>query len=418
VTRHRVTMAYAILGCLAAIAGAVGAVALRIADPVPQLKSTFGFGDTALVGFCVLGVSFAVVGALLVVRRPGNIVGWFMVAIGVGYAVGVFWAAVTYSLAAHPSAVSWLDMRVAAWLTVVFTTIGGLVFALGFVFPTGRGQTPTWDRWLRVAAVLAIPGFVFMFVIRPGPLHVFPDIENPFGFGFDLRLLYGDQVSERISAMSVVFVPLVVWSIVARYRHGGHVERQQLKWVGLATAVAIGALAVAGFSAGSGNRPSELGLAVYGFAGALIPVAIGIAILRHGLYDIDRIISRTIAYAAITAVLAVVFVAVILAVGSIGTVITQGLVPSTQGRSAGVAISTLVVFALFQPVRGRIQRAVDRHFDRARYDGEQTVAAFAERLRSDHDLASISADVTRTADATMHPTSAAIWLRVGQEARR
>jgi MFS family permease len=416
--RRRLALVYASLGVLAAIAGAVGAITLRIVDPAPMLPSTFGFGDTALVGIAVLGVSFAAVGALLVVRRSGNIIGWIMVAIGDGYAIGIFLSALTLSLAAHPSAIGWLDLGVSAWLTVLFIGIGGLVFALGFIFPTGRGQTPAWDRGLKVAAILTPFMFVTVFLLRPGPLYLFPTIDNPFGIGPDLRPWLGDQVSAQVSAMSVLLLPLVVWSIVARYRHAGHVERQQLKWVGLATAATIAALAIAGFSASLSDRPSEIGLALFGFAGALIPVAIGIAILRHGLYDIDRIISRTLAYATVTAVLAVVFTGVILLVGGVLTALAQGVIPSDQGRTIAVAISTLVVFALFQPVRRGVQRALDRRFDRARYDAGRTVEAFTDRLRYDVDLAAVSQEIVVTATAAVRPASATIWLRAGPDVRR
>jgi hypothetical protein len=402
--RRVVTASYAILGALAAWAGAIGAIAIRIVDPVPQLPSTFGFGDTALAGFALLGVAFASVGALLVVRRPDNIIGGLMVVIGDGYAIGIFWAAVTFSLAAHPLAVPWLSVPVAGWLTVLFTSIGGLVFALGFIFPTGRGQTPAWDRALKVAAILTPFIFVILFLIRPGALHVFPTIDNPFGFGPDPRPWLGDHVSERLSAMTVIIFPLVVWSIVARYRMDDPIERQQIKWVGLATALTIASLVVAGVGASLSDRPPEIGLVMFGFGGTLIPVAIGVAILRYHLYDIDRVISRTLGYAVITGVLAAVFVAVVL-------VLTAVLSRFAEGETIAIAASTLVVFSLFQPLRRRIQRAVDRRFDRARYDSERTVAAFAERLRGEVDLANVNANLATTIRTAIAPASVAVWLR-------
>ena len=410
VTR-RLARPFAIVGLGVAWLGAVAGMAIRFVDPAPQIPSTFGFGDTALVGIGVLGVAFATVGALLMVRKPDNVIGWLMVIIGVSYAVGIFWSAVTLSLAAHPAAVGWLDLRVAGWLTVLFTTLGGLVFAIGFVFPTGRGHTPAWDRALRIAAILAPFMFVSVFLIRPGPLHLFPTIDNPFGFGLDLRPLFGDHVSEGISAMAVILLPLVLWSMVSRYRLAGQIERQQLKWFGLATGVAIASLAVAGASATLLDDPPEIGLALFGFAGTLVPIAIGVAILRYRLYDIDRIISRTVAYVSITAVLAVVFTGVILLLGGLLTSFTEGFVPSSQGRTIAVAVSTLVVFALFQPVRRRVGRAVDRRFDRARYDAEGTVRAFAGRLRNDVDLSSVSQEIVETATLAVRPTRAGVWLR-------
>ncbi len=563
---RRVALPFAIVGWVAAVAGAVGAIALRIVDPVPQLPSTFGFGDAALVGFGVLGVAFVSVGAVLVVRRPHNIIGWLMVMIGDGYAVGAFWAAVTFSLAAHPATtpVGWLDVRIAGWLTVLFTSLGAAVFALGFVFPTGRGQTPAWDKALKVAAALIPFMLVSVFLIRPGPLHVFPTVDNPFGFGPDLRPWLGDKVSERISAMAVVMLPLLVWSVASRYRSAGQVERQQLKWFALAIGVTIACLAVAGFSASLVADPPEIGLALFGFVGALVPVAIGIAILRYHLYDLDRIVSRTVAYGIVIGVLGVVFVAIVLGaagparehhlgpgrsgrrvhprrpdpvparlpagqaggrpalrpgsirrgadrrgirgpaarrdqpgrgdlgphqddeglacpdgtrdlaapmmqklarpfaiVGSlaailavVGTIVvrvvapapfiqtsfgfgpavmvafvvmgvmtlvlllggaltsvTRGVIPVAQGETIAVVASTLVVFLLFQPVRRRVQRSVDRRFDRARFDAEVVVRAFASRLRDDVDLAAVSREVADTATNVVRPRSVSIWLR-------
>jgi hypothetical protein len=399
-----ITVPYATIGWIAAIAGGFGAITIRIVDPVPQLQSTFGFGDFALVAFAVLGIAFASVGAVLVIRRPGNVIGWLMVVIGDGYAVGIFWAAVTYSVAAHPSSLGWLDLQTVAWLTVLFTSLGGVVFALGFIFPTGRGHTPRWDRALKVAAMLSPFMLVTVFLLRPGSLHTFPTVDNPFGIGPDLRPWLGDDVSARVSSMAVILFPLVVWSLVSRYRMASGAERQQLKWFGLATGVAIASLAIAGFSATLSRNPPEIGLALFGFTGALIPIAIGIAILRYRLYDIDRIISRTVSYATVTVVIGAVFAALILA-------LQEALAMFTQGQTIAVAASTLAVFAMFQPLRRRIQRAVDRRFDRAKYDADLTINGFSSRLRQDVDLGVVRGEIVQAAGAAVRPTAAAIWLR-------
>jgi hypothetical protein len=154
-----------------------------------------------------------------------------------------------------------------------------------------------------------------------------------------------------------------------------------------------------------------VGLALFGFVGALIPVAIGIAILRYRLYDIDSLISRTVVYASITGLLAAVFAGMTLLVSGLLTSLADDVVPSSQTRTIAVAVSTLVVFTLFRPLRRRVQRTVDRHFDRARYDADQTVRAFTGRLRRDIDLASVSQEIVQTAILAVHPTRAAIWLR-------
>jgi hypothetical protein len=137
-----------------------------------------------------------------------------------------------------------------------------------------------------------------------------------------------------------------------------------------------------------------------------LPIVIGIAILRYRLYEIDRIVSRTIAYTAVTVILAALFAGVILMLQAV-------LATFTQGQTVAVAASTLAVFVLFQPLRHRIQRAVDLRFDRARYDAERTIRALGGRLRGDIDLVALRAEILDTAGTAVRPTSAAIWLRGG-----
>lgn len=400
---RRLARPFAVVGCIAALVGAVGAITLRIVDPVPLLPGAFGFGGAALVGFELLGLSFASVGALLVVRRPGNSVGWCMVLIGDGYALGGFTAAITCSAVADGPAGA-ATAGLAAWLTVLTTTIGGLVFGLGFIFPTGRGQTPAWDRMLRVGVVTWPFLFMILFLIRPGPLHLFPTIDNPFGIGPDFRPIFGSRMSEVLAASSAAFVPFLGLSLVARYRLADTVGRQQLKWFVLALLVTIAGVAVAAVGALVSKQPPEAGLVLFGFAGTLVPVAIGIAILRHHLYDIDRLISRSVGYAIVTGVLAAVF-----AVTAIGLSTVLGSL--AQGESLAVAASTLIVLALFGPLRRRAQSAVNRRFDRAGYDATLTVQALTARLRADVDIDRVQSDVLGVVDQTFHPTNASVWLR-------
>ena len=393
----------AVFGAVAAVAGAVGTITLRIVDPVPLPPGTFGFGVAALGGLELLGVTFALVGALLVVRVPRNAVGWCMVVIGDGYALGGLAAAITGSaLADGPAGAA--TAALAGWLTVLFTTIGGLVFGLGFIFPTGRGHSPAWDRAVRIVAVLAPFTAAIFFLIRPGPLHLFPMMDNPFGVGPDLRPLFGPQVSRNIAAGMGAVLPLLAWSLASRYRQADAIGRQQLKWFVLALVVTIGGVAVAALGALVSEQPPEAGLAVFGYAGALVPVAIGIAILRYRLYDIDRLISRSVSYTLVTGVLATVFAAT--AIG-LSTVLSS----LAQGESLAVAASTLMVLGLFGPLRRRAQAIVDRRFDRSLYDASVTVQAMSARLRDDVDLERVEADVLGVVDRTFHPTDAALWLR-------
>jgi hypothetical protein len=229
-------------------------------------------------------------------------------------------------------------------------------------------------------------------------------IENPFGVGPDLRPLFGPQVSRGVAAGVGAVVPLLVVSLALRYRMADAIARQQLKWFLLALLATIAGVAGAGVGALFSEQSPEAGLVVFGYAGALVPVAIGIAILRYHLYDIDRLISRSLAYATITGVLAAVFA---------GTAIGLSAVLGTmaQGQSLSVAGATLFVLALFGPLRRRAQSAIDRRFDRSNYDASMTVQALTERLRDDVDLERVEADVLGVLDRTFHPSTAGMWLR-------
>ena len=400
---RRLARPYAIVGWLAALAGALGAITLRIVDPVPVVPNTFGFTDMSLLSFEFLGVTFASVGALLMIRRPENAVGWCMVVIGVAYALSGLAAAATFSAVADGPAGA-ATAGFAGWLAVFFSSIGGLVFVLGFIFPTGRGHTPAWDRAIVVGAVAAPWIVVVVFLIRPGPLHLFPSIDNPIGVGPDVRSVFGSQVSPLIAASQLLFAPILIWSIVSRYRMSDRVGRQQLKWFILALLVALGGIVLAGVGALINDKPPEVGLVVFGFAGALVPIAIGIAILRYHLYDIDRLISRSLGYAFVTGVLAAVFAATAIGLSAL-------LGSFAAGDTLAVAASTLLVVALSGPLRRRAQSAVDRRFDRSHFDASRTVEALTERLRDDVDLERVEADVLGVVDRTFHPTSSDLWLR-------
>jgi len=194
---------------------------------------------------------------------------------------------------------------------------------------------------------------------------------------------------------------------VIRYRRAAGIERAQLKWFALVMAISLPALLVR-FSL-YGNDGVELIVSnvalLVAYAGfALLPVAIGIAILRYRLYEIDRLISRTISYGVLTAIVGGLF-------GGFILVFQAGLAPVTGSNELAVAGSTLLVFALFQPLRRRVQRLVDRRFNRSRYDAERTVAAFAGRLRDEVDLDALKLEILATVTRAVEPTTVALWLR-------
>jgi hypothetical protein len=288
------------------------------------------------------------------------------------------------------------------WATVLCTNIGAAVFAIGFIFPTGRAQSPRWATLIRLSwPFLLVFGAGITF--QPGPLHLFPTLQNPFGFGPDFRA--GQPVSPLILVFSLSMGPLLSLSVATRYRMAGRTERQQLKWFGLALIIALFAVGFSTYGAAwTTGAPAEFGMAVYGLVAASVPVAIAIAILRHHLYDIDRIVSRTVAYAMVSAVTAIVF-------GGVIVLLSTVLASVAQGQTIAVAASTLAAFAVFQPVLRRVRRAVDQRFNRAQYDAERTVAAFGARLRDEIDIASVTTDLDTTIRGTVNPASVGLWIR-------
>jgi peptidoglycan/LPS O-acetylase OafA/YrhL len=224
----------------------------------------------------------------------------------------------------------------------------------------------------------------------------------------DLSGLSGPLLAIYQLAFAVTNLAVVVGavSLVVRFRRARGAERQRLRWVALAAALAsLGSLVVAASALGA--SPPLLGW-VGGVYVAVLPVAIGASVLRYRLYDLDRIVSRALAYALLTVVLGGVYAAVVLGLGQL------------LGRSSSLAVAaaTLAVAALFQPFRRRVQAAVDRRFNRRRHDAAQTIAAFSTRLRDQLDLATLTGELLAVVDQTMQPTQASMWLRPTPEPLR
>jgi hypothetical protein len=363
-------------------------------------------GGSFSVVFAALGfdiVVYATVGAILSMRRPGNLVGIVLLAAAVllaltflGFILGALW-----------TATRGFDDTVAGLAAL----IGGLGIypalivagpALALVFPDGRLPAPRWRWSVGAIAVILATGSTLV-VVAPGPLGD-SLANNPFGVTGIPWLAGASVTGAGLSALALpAALLLAVAAVVVRFRRAQGVERQQLKWF-VAANMLIATLLTLSLADG-GSEPTVFDvLAVCSLS--LPPIAVGLAILRYRLYEIDRIVSRTISWAIVTGLL----VAVLLA----GIAATQTLLaPFTRENTIAVAASTLTAAAVFQPLRRRVQRAVDRRFDRARYDGQRTVDAFAERLRSDVDLGSLRASLAATADQAVRPAGSVVWLRGG-----
>jgi hypothetical protein len=345
-----------------------------------------------------LGVGLPIVGAAIARHQPRHPIGWILLGSGLGAALTKFTIEYAeYALVTKPGT---LPLGVAAaWVSDwVWTT--GVIPLLSFgllLFPDGHPPSRRWRpvAWL-AGATMAM--FTIGSAIHPEPLFNHPTIANPVGIHAARPLL---GVLPPVSQLCLLVVVVgSAASIVVRFRRAGGLERQQLKWLAYAVVVATVALLLASREwAGWAVAQVVAGLAV-GF----IPVAIGIAILRYQLFDIDRLISRTLTYGLLTALLAGVYATGVFVVGRL-------LNPATGDSALAVAASTLAVAALFQPLRRRIQRLVDRRFNRSRYDAVRTVEAFSSRLSEEIDLDSLSAELLAVVDQTVQPAQASLWLR-------
>jgi hypothetical protein len=364
------------------------------------LLPSFGI-DASTAGFLALVSSWALVqstvGTLIAWRRPENPIGRLMQLTGpliVAVFAGFLVAAIRY-IEHGPSDVIG---GIGAWLglTGIFPMLFLAFATLGILFPDGRLPGPAF-RWpfasLGVLLGIATAGTA----LAKGQMNAgLPD--NPFGV-IDLP---ADAVGllSMIGTVSIVGgLVLAVAGVAVRWRRGSTLERAQLKW--LVAALAVGA-ATFGPSFGS-SETDVFDLLSLGSA-LLLPIAVGIAVLRYRLYDIDRIISRTISWALVSAILVGAFLGGVL-------VLQAALSTVTQGQTLAVAGSTLVASALFQPLRRRIQAAVDRRFDRERYDAQRTADAFAERVRNEVDLGSIRKGLILVSTEAVRPLQATVWLR-------
>jgi hypothetical protein len=345
----------------------------------------------------------ATVGAVLAGRRPRHPVGWLMLALGLSVIVdGVTDSYARYGLLASPGAVP-----AVRHLRVLGDTFALWPACIGFILlltPTGSLPSPRWRWWARiaVAAPLTWQAAIVLGVETAAfpPHYSFP---NPYF----VPALAAPAMAVALPALALTLLSVVVGgaSLVVRFRRARGEERQQLRWVVSAAVVAAAGVpvAMAGIAI---ERASVVGGAVLGSA-VVLCLAIAAAILRYRLYDLDRVISRTLAYALLTLSLGSGYAAVVLGLGQL----------LGKDSSLAVAGATLAVAAAFQPARHRIQALVDRRFNRRRHDAAQTIAAFGTRLRDQVDLDTLTVELLAVADQTMQPTQTSLWLRPQRSTR-
>jgi hypothetical protein len=377
-----------------AILFAAAGAALVLVSLDARIPDNWGFR-----GYQDLLAPFAATPGLLIARRhPRNAMGWILLVAGVSSGFGGFvqeyaTRAVIIAPGSLPAAIplAWIG----SW-TWTFAS-GPMLTLVPQLFPTGRPLTRRWTPLVWAGAAF-VPLAFFLFALRPGPTENATFIENPLAFHGALA----DARSVLEAPLGAVMALIVVGSGAAlgvRFHRARGPERQQLKWV-MSSGVAC-ALVFAGMVASNTSKASQVLMVV---AFMTMPVAIGIAILRYRLYDIDVLINRALVYGATTAGIAIAFFS--------GIVVLQAaLRPLTSGSELAVAASTLVSFALFQPLRRRIQDAVDRRFYRSRYDAARTLDDFSARLRDQVALEAVRADLIDAVREAVQPAHASVWLR-------
>jgi hypothetical protein len=376
------------------------ALALLLLSGSAALPSELG----SLWGTAVqITVDFAlpILGGLIASRRPDNLIGWIVCAAAVANAMDYFADGyATYALLAEPNSLP--GGLVTAWVSnwVPMLALGLLPFFL-LLFPTGRLPSRRW-RPVAVFAVLVYVVLPVGYAVLPGPLITFPSVENPLGHeGAAGEIVPGvGRVSAWMLFVLTSLVSLV--SLVLRFRRSRREERQQIKWVAYAAAIIAAYLLVDSIFGEALDPISPILSAI--FFGSLW-VAIGVAILKYRLYNIDLLINRTLVYGALTAILAAVYFG--------GIVVLQRLfVVLTGGKSTlAVVASTLVIAALFNPLRRRIQSFIDRRFYRRKYDVTKTLETFSAKLREETDLDALSDDLVGVVRETMQPAHVSLWLR-------
>jgi hypothetical protein len=382
---------------------AIFVIGCAVALTLAMVKGGFD-PDTLTLYLAFTG--FMVVGAVIVAHRSDNAIGRIFSAIGLLAATGALaqeYAGYAYVTrpGPRPGAIlaAWYQQQ--WWAPMIV-----LIFvATPLLFPTGRLPSP---RWRPVAAVAGMTTAALMGLTAFQPTIRLQDqdywVDNPIGLA-GVPIPETSTVGGALVGLLGACMVAAVSSLVLRFRRSQGVERQQLKWVVYAGVLLLLTIPVGEY------LPATIGDVLFGLIIAFLPVAAGIAILRYRLYDIDRLINRTLVYGLLTAILGGLYAAIVLVLGQL----FGGIGDSPP--SWAVAGATLAVAALFQPARRRIQAVVDRRFNRRKYDAAKTVEAFSARLRDEVDLDTLSAELLAVADQTMQPTTASLWFRPAAQAR-
>ena len=409
-------LAWSLAGLSLAMSAA--SAALYIATPSVQPPSNWGTGgDSGVLIFVLPFLTFPLVGALIASRRSNNPIGWICVAVGIIWmilplstAYGVYGLVVRPGSVPFPAAIGSLG----EWIWA--PAVGLISIYLILLFPDGRLPSKRWRplAWVSgVAIILVSAGSA----LTPGPMEGLPGIRNPLGL--EKYPWVGDATLSLTLLLPLCMLASAV-SLVLRFLRSGGERREQIKW--LAFAASILGLGFASYVIPGNILPDDAGgvgplwenlledAVTLSFAG--VPVAVGIAILRYRLYEIDILINRTLVYGSLTATLVAIYFG--------GIVLLQRLFVVLTGERSTLAVvaSTLLIAALFNPLRRRIQSFIDRRFYRSKYDARKTLEGFSAKLRDETDLEALNNDLVGVVRDTMQPAHASLWLRSPGEVDR
>jgi hypothetical protein len=341
---------------------------------------------------------FSVVGVVVVSRQPRNTIGWLFC--GVGVAVGLnsfagdyaeFWLMSGFGMRSLGETAAWFS----SWLWILL--VSSPIFVL-LLFPDGRPPSPRW-RPVAWCATLGITGFSLSLALGAGPLEDFPQILNPYSVDSPIVGIVGGAAG--VVAIGSMVASAV--SLIVRLRRAEGEQRQQVKWLAYGGAMVVGTILVGGvITIWSVN----VSIMVMNVALLGLPVFTGIAIVKHRLYDIDIVINRTLVYGTLSVTLAALYLG-----GVAATQAVLGAITNQEQTQLAIVASTLVIAALFNPLRQRIQAFIDRSFYRRKYDVAKTLEGFSMKLRDDTDLEALRGDLVGVVRETMQPAHVSLWLR-------
>jgi hypothetical protein len=386
----------------------VGGIALSRAasSTAPDLPFGGETNDASVVANLVTLLTFSVVGAIIASRHPRNTIGWLFCSVGVTIGLNSFagdyaeyWLAGGTSMKSLAETAAWLSSWL--WILLAYVPMSSLLL----LFPDGRLPSPRW-RPVAWGAALGIAGSVAGYALEAGPLEDFPQIANPYGVDGPTVGMVG-VAGSIVAAGSLVASAI---SLIVRMRYAGSEQRQQIKWLAYGGTVMVGSICVSGLI-NRWNVPVSIVVGNVALLG--LPVFTGIAIVKHHLYDIDLLINRTLVYGSLTTMLVAVYVG--------GIVLSQrvfvGLTGQEELPQLAIVASTLLIAALFTPLRRRIQATIDRRFYRRKYDAAKMLSIFSARLRDETDLGTLSDDLVGVVKETMQPEHVSLWLRPDTESK-